>query len=360
MADRRILPYGSWPSPITVDMAVSSQISFREPRVFGHDVFWTEGRPQEQGRQVIERWNETDGVVDLTPPPFNARTMIHEYGGGWYTVDPTRGTLYFSNLPDGRIYRQERDSSPQPLTADGPVRFGDLIFDAQRNRLICIREDHAGLSPEHDAQDAGRIPEAVNELVAVDATSGEVQVLAKGYDFYSSPRLSRDDRLTWLSWRHPNMPWDERSCGSPTWMPQGAWQTSATLQAPPRSRSSNLSGRPTDRSSSCPIARAGGTCIAGPELARASRQPWLRCTLSLPDRSGSLACAGTPSLPMTARSMPGHAAARSRVACGRYRSTGNLCAWICPTSWSICAGGRRRQARVYRWLLVRAALDRRL
>ena len=34
-------------------------------------------------------------------------------------------------------------------------------------------------------------------------------VLASGYDFYSTPRPSADgSRLAWISWRHPNMPWD--------------------------------------------------------------------------------------------------------------------------------------------------------
>src|SRR5271166_2089719 len=34
------------------------------------------------------------------------------------------------------------------------------------------------------------------------------QVLVSGNDFYSTPRLSPDgNRMCWLTWRHPNMPW---------------------------------------------------------------------------------------------------------------------------------------------------------
>jgi dipeptidyl aminopeptidase/acylaminoacyl peptidase len=72
--------------------------------------------------------------------------------------------------------------------------------DERRHRLICVREDHT-----HE----GREP--INTLVsiALDAPPTAGQVIASGYDFYSTPRLSPDgSRLCWLSWRHPQMPWD--------------------------------------------------------------------------------------------------------------------------------------------------------
>jgi len=211
LADRKVLPYGSWPSPISVDMAVSSALAMREPRFDGHDLYWTEGRPQERGRQVIVRWNERDGAVDVTPPDFNARTMAHEYGGGQYAV--ADGTVYFANLPDGRIYRQPRDAAPVALTAAGPYRYGDLTYDRARNRLLCVREDMARVlaagADAHTAGADGRVPEPEDALVAIDPASGATTVLAQGYDFYNTPRPSPDgSRLAWLSWRHPNMPWD--------------------------------------------------------------------------------------------------------------------------------------------------------
>ena len=209
MADRTVLPYGSWPSPITVDMAVSSSLALREPRFDGDDLYWTEGRPQERGRQVIVRWNERDGAVDVTPAEFNARTMAHEYGGGSYAV--ADGTVYFSNLADGRIYRQPRDAAPVALTPEGPYRYGDLTFDGARNRLLCVREDmtRALGADAHTPGPDGRMPEPEDALVAIDPESGATTVLARGYDFYNTPRPSPDGmRLAWLSWRHPNMPWD--------------------------------------------------------------------------------------------------------------------------------------------------------
>ena len=41
---------------------------------------------------------------DVTPTGFNARTRVHEYGGGDYTV--ADGTIVFSNFADQRLYRQ--------------------------------------------------------------------------------------------------------------------------------------------------------------------------------------------------------------------------------------------------------------
>ena len=42
-----------------------------------------------------------------------------------------------------------------------------------------------------------------------DGVIANPEVLISGSDFYSSPRLSPDgSRLCWLSWNHPNMPWD--------------------------------------------------------------------------------------------------------------------------------------------------------
>jgi len=212
MTDRPELGYGSWPSPISIEMAVASALSLREVRLDGDDVYWTEGRPDEGGRQVIVRWNQADGAVDVTPAPFNARTMVHEYGGGWYAVD--RGTVYFVNLEDGRIYRQPRTGAPEPLTEEGPYRHGDLVVDARRNRLLCVREDMSAVSGHGASDDAApgggsRGPEPQDLLIAVDAATGKVDVLTSGYDFYSSPRPSPDGKsLTWLAWRHPNMPWD--------------------------------------------------------------------------------------------------------------------------------------------------------
>ncbi len=197
-----IAPYGSWQSPITTDLLLGGTVNLTQPLVAGDAVYWIEGRPQEGGRNVIVRWTEAGGREDVTPPGFNVRTRVHEYGGGDYTVHD--GVIYFANYADQRVYRQRPGAAPEPLTQEASLRYADFIVDSGRDRLICVREDH---------RPAGR--EAINTLVAVSLNGGEQTVLAEGNDFYASPRLSPDGRrLAWLTWRHPNMPWD----GTELWL----------------------------------------------------------------------------------------------------------------------------------------------
>jgi dipeptidyl aminopeptidase/acylaminoacyl peptidase len=212
-------PYGSWKSPITSDLIVAQSISLPEVRLDGNDVYWLEGRPQEQGRNVVVCGAEAP--VDVTPPPFNARTRVHEYGGGSWLV--REGTVYFSNFADGRLYRLPRGAAqPQPLTpapasAGRDWRFADGVIDRGRNRWIGVREDHTrpGLArvASNDAQvGLAAEGEAVNTVVAIDLDrpgDGPGRVLASGHDFFAFPRLSPDGRrLAWLAWDHPNMPWN--------------------------------------------------------------------------------------------------------------------------------------------------------
>src|SRR4051795_4660334 len=93
-------PYGSWKSPITSDLIVAQSIGLSDVRLDGADVYWLEGRPQEQGRSVVVRGAPDGQATDVIPQPFNTRTRVHEYGGGSWTVSD--GAVYFSNFADGR------------------------------------------------------------------------------------------------------------------------------------------------------------------------------------------------------------------------------------------------------------------
>src|SRR6266516_3290183 len=116
-------PYGSWKSPITSDLIVAQSITLSELCLDGGHVYWLEGRPQEQGRYVVVRADADGQPTDITPPPYNARTRVHEYGGGSWTV--RNGTVYFSNFADGRLYRQVPGApEPQPLTPEPPAQIG--------------------------------------------------------------------------------------------------------------------------------------------------------------------------------------------------------------------------------------------
>ena len=203
MAEKTIAPYGSWKSPITADLIVAGTVGLSEVALDGGDVYWIEGRAAERGRNCIVRRSPDGATRDVTPPDFNARTTVHEYGGGAYAV--REGRVYFSNFDDQRLYQQAIDSAPQPLTSAEKMRYADGVIDDRRNRMICVREDHR--ESDHDC---------VNTLVSInlDGDDGGT-VIVEGNDFYSSPRLSPDGRrLVWLSWNHPNLRWD----GTELWL----------------------------------------------------------------------------------------------------------------------------------------------
>jgi dipeptidyl aminopeptidase/acylaminoacyl peptidase len=199
MAARRTSPYGSWSSPITPDVLLKGVVHMRNQmlRWDGEDLYWSELRPYEGGRIVVCRRDAARNLGDVVPPGFNARSRVHEYGGGHFAVHA--GTVFFTNYTDQRLYRQDRTGAPRAITPDADVRHADMLVDAKRGRVIAVREDHTTGARE-----------AFNTLVSIDIDGhGDVITLASGNDFYSSPKLSPDgERLAWQTWNHPHMPWD--------------------------------------------------------------------------------------------------------------------------------------------------------
>jgi dipeptidyl aminopeptidase/acylaminoacyl peptidase len=203
---RIVRPYGSWPSPITADLVVQRGVTLTQIATSGDELFWSEGRPLEDGRHVIVRAAPGRAAEDVLPPGFSACTRVHEYGGGAYAVH--HGIVWFSNWDDQRIYRLDPGSAtPRPITPDtvepGVYRYADACVHPDGTWLVCVRERHEG-------------DEVINDLVAIDAGRLDApRVIASGRDFYAAPRFSPDGRrLAWICWDHPNMPWD----GTELWL----------------------------------------------------------------------------------------------------------------------------------------------
>lgn len=199
-----IAPYGSWKSPITTDLLTSKITHPSEPRLDGNNTYWLESRPQEKGRNTIVQLDAEGQIRDLLPAPLNVRSRVHEYGGMSYCV--SNGIIYFVLFDDQQIYRfdtQAKTPLPEAITDAENVRFADLVLDSARNRLICVCEDHVADKKE-----------PANKLVAISLDgSQQINTLHEGHDFYSNPQLSPDGRqLSWLTWDHPNMPWDNTCC----------------------------------------------------------------------------------------------------------------------------------------------------
>jgi dipeptidyl aminopeptidase/acylaminoacyl peptidase len=191
-----VAPFGSWRSPIDSDLVATDTIKLVDVLLDGEEIYWIESRPKEGGRFVLVKEVSGGTNLDVTPVPFNARSRVHEYGGGAVLVD--RGIVFFANFADQKLYRQDPNGIPGPISHASQCRYADATVDAIRNRLICVREDH------------GRADGVViNSIVAI-AFEGikREQALVQGHDFYSNPRISPDGKhLTWLAWNHPNMPW---------------------------------------------------------------------------------------------------------------------------------------------------------
>jgi dipeptidyl aminopeptidase/acylaminoacyl peptidase len=196
----KIAPYGCWKSPITSDLIARQCVGLSEIRLDGGDVYWLESRPGEGGRSVVVRYMPGSSKgQDMVPHPFNARTRVHEYGGGAWVI--SEGTLFFSNYQDQRIYRlDDIAAEPVPITPQCAMRYADGLIDSRRHSWIGVREDHTA---------SGREP--ANTIVRIDLDASQPEngcVLASGHDFYSSPRLSPDGQwLAYLAWDHPRMPW---------------------------------------------------------------------------------------------------------------------------------------------------------
>ncbi len=200
MNKKKKRPYGAWQSPISADLLASQGISLGWLQVSGKDVYWVETRPFESGRYVIVRRSADGNVNDVTARDFNARTLVHEYGGGMYVS--TGSAVYFSNHIDQRLYRVDRLGVTQPITSEPPadrsLRYADGFFTSDERHLVCVREIH------------GAGGDVTNQLVVLNVDgAGEPGIIATGNDFYSSPRISPDGkRIAWLCWNNPQMPWD--------------------------------------------------------------------------------------------------------------------------------------------------------
>ncbi|AEJ41076.1 Peptidase, S9A/B/C family, catalytic domain protein [Sulfobacillus acidophilus TPY] len=216
MEPATVAPFGTWKSPISAQSLVERAVGLDDVLTDSSGDYWIESRPEENGRSVLMRRTLNGRTEVVTPEPYHVRSRVYEYGGGAATV--ADGTVYFTDYRTHQVVRLSEGRQPEPLTPEGPYRYGDLHWDAARRRLLAIREDHTAQGhPTHT-------------LVAIDGHSiSPGQVLVSGHDFYQAPRVSPDGRrIAWVSWNHPAMPWD----ASELWL--GEWAPDGSIQQPKR------------------------------------------------------------------------------------------------------------------------------
>lgn len=196
---KKISDYGTWKSLITPSFVTEGVKKFNDIVIDNDNLYWHETRPYEAGRGVIVCCDENNNIKDITPslsknkPKFNVRTKVQEYGGSAFTV--SNGVIYFVNYSDQKIYVQNKnDSQPKPLTKEG-IFYADLQFT--KYGIIAIGEERI------------KDKEAENFIALINLETGECTKIITGNDFYAYPTISPDQtKLAWITWNHPNMPWD--------------------------------------------------------------------------------------------------------------------------------------------------------
>ena len=131
------LPFGEWPSPVTARVAAETSKALTEVSIVRGMSYFLESRPAEGGRNVVMRADPWSEAVDVTPEGFNARTRVHEYGGGSYWVDPD--SVFFTNFSDQRIYRQDDwaiQSRSLPTPAEDTVTPTDGFETARSSASV--------------------------------------------------------------------------------------------------------------------------------------------------------------------------------------------------------------------------------
>ncbi len=187
-------PYGAWPSPLAAGDIAASAIGLSYVTAHDGRLYWIESRPSERGRNALMSAAPDGALTELTPPPVNVRSRVHEYGGRPYTV--AGSAVAYVEFNDQRLRVQANGATSGPLTPDG-FRYADGAPSPDGRTIYWVREDHT------------RPGEAVNAVVALSTgEEGPGHVLFDAADFVACPRPSEDGRLAFMAWNHPHMPWD--------------------------------------------------------------------------------------------------------------------------------------------------------
>jgi len=179
--------YGLWPSPIA-PINLARGIKF-------NDVAW-----DHEGSLVWHERRSDRGVLVVQPPDgqaprdlnndYNVRAGVG-YGGGDFTVG--HGHVYFVEAKSGRIYRQPTHAgTAQPITP---------AFGSAASPAISPDGRHLLFVHTYERQEAIGI-------VDVEGQSWPRKLIS-GDDFYMQPCWHPDgQRIAWIAWNHPQMPWD--------------------------------------------------------------------------------------------------------------------------------------------------------
>lgn len=203
------IPYGFWPSTISSDYLTAQSVRYSEVKLYNDKIYWLENRPNEKGRSVLVCYENEESHEPL-PVSISVRSRAQEYGGSCYCL--AENIIYFVNYQDQAIYQFNQGTQQiQQISPDGPSRYTDLLIDQHHQQLIAVREHY---------QDQNTNP--ISEIIALDLEKYSLTILVTGDDFYSNPQVSPcGNYFSYLSWNHPQMPWDGSNCYISKWNSNG-------------------------------------------------------------------------------------------------------------------------------------------
>ncbi|MGO3255296.1 MAG: prolyl oligopeptidase family serine peptidase [Glutamicibacter ardleyensis] len=228
------MPYGSWPSTISATQVAAGTKPLGAACFFGDKLIVQEGLPSEGGRMTLveyDRHSQSEGRT-LIDAPYNVRSRVHEYGGAsWLLLAGDVPAVVFANFSDQRVYLQLlADQTPIALTpqsmvdADPTLRFAEFV-PGPAGHVLAIMEDLRGEPVRHIVE------------IPLDGSASEdlaaIRLLSSPARFVAGPRLSPNgEQLTWISWEHPNMPWDSTELHLAEYSTQGFLQDTVIAGGP--------------------------------------------------------------------------------------------------------------------------------
>ena len=192
-----------------INSVVSKGSQPQYPFMHKGKLHWLKTLPEQGGRIALMMNNGDLEPLVITPPEYNIRTRVNEYGGKCFCVIDQ--WMIFNNFKDGCLYAQEirPDSVPVALTAGDDqvnVGFADLVPSHAGQWIAAIME-----TCKPDSENVCSIVVIYfSQTLANQGSESPIITLATGADFYASPVISPNDTaLAWMEWSHPYMPWDQ-------------------------------------------------------------------------------------------------------------------------------------------------------
>jgi dipeptidyl aminopeptidase/acylaminoacyl peptidase len=200
-------PYSEWEPVIEPEEVFSKTRRIGGVSYHKEGLFWLESLPEEKSRIALVKEINKGKQEVITPSDFYIRTRVHEYGGASKIL--VDNGYYFTNFKDQRLYFQSfnQNEKPKAITpeenADGSIgKYGAFALTPDKKKLLFVYEKEYS-----DKENQNFI--ALLKVQNNDDKVREPDILLEGNDFYDSPTVSPDGKyIAWITWNHPNMPWD--------------------------------------------------------------------------------------------------------------------------------------------------------